>query len=147
LETVKKKDDGVPNLKNTAYKMGLELNKFQQSMREMHNSSIENGKWVKFKKSGEIVYQIRDDFFAHGKAILNNSEEIENTFIELNKAYSMYGANLKRYIFLDKNRSNEEHMQEYVNEISELASKLSTDLFYSIEQRTEDLRARTKSNI
>jgi hypothetical protein len=144
----------TPSNKLLAYEMGLVLNKFEQIIKDVSNCSIENGKLEKFILAGEMFYQIRDDFLARGKAILINSEEINLAFIKLNTAYSVYGANLERFAFLEKNSpvknfSNFSDFQksEYMEEITKLAVSLTTELLNSVNKQVEILRFELKKNM
>lgn len=141
--------------KELAYKMGITLNIFQQHIKDVANAYDEN-MFGKLKVAHEEFYELRDGFLSNGKAVLDNSIDVENAFKSLNGEYCLYADGLKKYLYLieinpfaNKQPSMDEIKNHpyFVEKIGLGVSLRTGELFRNLNKEIEDLRRLIKENL
>lgn len=141
--------------KEVAVEMGIILNSFQQHIKDVSYAQDEE-MLNKLKIAHEEFYKLRDNFLSSGKAILDNSIDIENVFKSLNKVYACYAEGLKKYLYLIENNpfvNKQPSMDEinnhpyFVEKIGLGTSLRAGELLSNVNEEIENLRKLIKKNL
>jgi hypothetical protein len=141
--------------KELAREMGIVLNSFQQHIKDVSDAHDEK-MFGKLRIAHEEFYELRDDFLSNGKALLDNSIDIENAFKSLNKAYSDYADGLKKYLYLIENNpfANKQPTMDEINNHPYFVEKIglgtslrASELLSNVNEEIERLRRLIKKNL
>ena len=147
----RKKDNAVPEVREVVYNMGMLLDKFEKNLEQVRNSAVENRIDEKFKSAFEELYKLLDEFLPMTKALLKNSDDIEETITNLNKSFVIYGATLQEFVHQKKAPLDSTYIKtggqekKLENEIS-LRSD-SGKCYSDIKKYVKRLRAQLKENL
>lgn len=142
--------------KNSALKMEISLNRFEQYIKDISDSA-DDKILEKLKIAHDEFYQLRYVFLPNCKAVLDNPNDIDFAFRELNRVYSSYAFEVKQYRYLIENNPyvnkepttyfELEYDPYFVKRMNLESSLKGGKLFSDVNEKIGILRNKIQSNL